>query len=199
MRGDAYKSLRNKVREFNASELLGAIARVSAQKYKNPDKVTRAASRYLTNPQTALPDFILAEISKIAIQIEDRPYYRRDKDPNFRHLAYLQTLYLNVDAEQDFTDLNDLEEFMFRLFPLQFSSQGPLWQMVPRTLLIHAGYALDTEKGDFDAVQEFHKAMGLSLEEYTFLGLSIFALAIASRDGLLLYVISEIRTFRPVF
>ncbi len=185
MRGDAYKSLRNKVREFNAHELLRAIAQVSSLRYKDPDKVTRAASRHLTNPQVAFPDFILTEISKIAIQIEDRPYYRRDRKPNFRGLAYLQTLYLNVDADQDFTNLNDLEEFMFRLSSLQFRSQGPLWQMIPRTLLIHTGYALDTGTGDFNAVQEFHQAMGLSLEDYTSLGVSIFALAIASRDGLL--------------
>ncbi len=185
MRGDAHKALSNKVREFNASELLRAIAQVSAHKYKDPDEVTRAASRHLTNPQTAFPEFILAEISKIAIQIEDRPYYRRDKVPIFRDLSYLQGLYLKVDAEQDFKDLSDLDEFMFRLSSLQFSSQGPLQQMISRTLLIHTQYASDARRRDFDVLQEFHKAMGLSLEDYTFLGVSMFALAIASRDGLL--------------
>ncbi len=167
MRGDAYKSLRNKVREFNASELLRAMAQVSALRYKDPDKVTRAASRHLTNPQMAFPDFILAEISKIAIQIEDRPYYRRDREPNFRDLAYLQTLYFNVDAEQDFTDLNDLDQFMFRLSSLQFSSQGPLLQMIPRTLLIHTGYASNTGPGDFNVVpQGPHTARGHSARGY---------------------------------
>ena len=187
MKGAAYQSLRNKVRQFEPSTLLKCIAHVSALRIKDPHGLTRLLAKHLTNPHVGLPDFVLAELAKMTLDVETRPYYRRDKIPTYRDLAYLQQLYFDVDAEQNFEDMDDVEQFFFRLSSLQFPSQDGVWQLVPRTLLIHKRPVASrtTKAGTFDTDLRFRQMMGLSLDEYTFLGVSLFALAVAARDGLL--------------
>jgi len=182
MRGDAYRRLWNKVREFQPDSLLRAIASVGAARIRNPNRLTQLFGPHLSNPEHALPDFVLSELVKIAIQIEPRPYVRQERVPAARDLAYLQQLYLDVDAETQMQQLEDLEIFMFRLAALQFPSQGGLWQLIPRTLLLHTAFHA-SDKRDFDVPMRFEEALGLSLADYTFLGVSLFALGMASKDG----------------
>ncbi len=132
----------------------------------------------------ALPDHILSEIVKAAILIDDRHYYRRELKPVERDVAYLQQLYFDVDAESRFDAVDDVEAFMFRLSALQFPAQGAPWKGIPRSIVLHTGYRPDTGP-DFDVASRFRDILGMGLEEYTFLGASVAALALLSPSGVI--------------
>ncbi|TMG05029.1 MAG: hypothetical protein E6I03_00100 [Chloroflexi bacterium] len=184
MRGDAYRAFCNKVKEFQPDALLRAVAKTSAVRIMDRSRFHRVFSQYFRHGEFALPDFILAEIVKATLCIEDKPYYKRAKIPTDRNLSYLHHLYLEVDAETKFEEREDIDTFFLRSSALQFPSQGGLWQLIPRTLLLHSTTTAVTGR-NFDVSRRFEEALGIPLASYTFLGASLFALAIAANDGVL--------------
>ena len=138
MRGDAYRAFCNKVREFQPDALLRAVVKTFAVRIMDRARFHRVFSQYFRHGEFALPDFTLAEIVKATLCIEDKPYYKRAKIPTDRNLSYLHHLYLEVDAETKFEEREDIDTFFLRSSALQFPSQGGLWQLIPRTLLLHS-------------------------------------------------------------
>jgi hypothetical protein len=178
MLGDRYRSFTNKVRVYEPESLIRLIASTAANRFFNRQQFNLQAARFFRYPEAAFPDFVLAAIVKAICEIPERKYYRRDRTPALADLGKLQDLFLNCPIDEPMESMDDLQRWFFRTAYLQFPTHHGSWKQIPRALLLHS-----QEQGAFDAESAFASAVGISLKDFVFIGLSLFVLSRFNRDG----------------